>query len=119
MLDYLVERENEEMFRTSTQEIEFPDGETRRIETYRLVWTWFDRAIAYEHVPDREWILETTMRWAKEKEIPVAESLGQLLNFMIREAENDGADFTDDNLPLIIARQRMEIFRARKEKSRS
>lgn len=36
MLDYLVERENEEMFRTSARELEFPDGETRIIETIRV-----------------------------------------------------------------------------------
>lgn len=115
MLDYLVERENEEMFRTSVRDIEFPDGEIHRIESYRLVWTWFDRAVAYGHVPDEEWILEATLQWADEKQVPLAEALGQLLNFMVKEAESSGADFTDDNLPLLIARRRLEKFHARKE----
>ncbi len=51
MIEYLIEREREENFRTSTRTLTFPDGETRRIEAYRLVWAWFDRAIAFEFGP--------------------------------------------------------------------
>lgn len=116
MLDYLVERENEEMFRTSLRELKFPDGETRRIETYRLVWAWYDRVIVYEDVPSEEWVLQMALQWAEEKQVPIDEALGQLINFIVKEAEADGADFTDDNLHLTIARQRMAKFQERKEK---
>ena len=46
MLTDLIERDNEERLRVSSRSLEFPDGETRRIETYRLVWRWFDHLIA-------------------------------------------------------------------------
>ena len=45
MLTDLIERDNEERLRVSSRSLEFPDGETRRIETYRLVWRWFDHLI--------------------------------------------------------------------------
>lgn len=116
MLEYLVERENEEMFRTSVRDIDFPDGKTRQIETYRLVWTWFDRTCAYEHAPDKDWILDMTLKWAEDKGLTVDEALGDLLNFMIKEAEAIGMDHTDDNLNLIIAKQAVERFHERKQK---
>ncbi len=116
MLSYLIERENEEMFRTSKRKIDFPDGVTRHIETYRLVWTWFDRVITSDDVPDETWILEAALQWSDEKGVSIADALGQLLNFIVSEVENNGADFTDDNLSLLVARQQMDKFKARKEK---
>ena len=115
MLEYLVERENEEMFRTSVRDVDFPDGKTRRIETYRLVWTWFDRTCAYEHAPEKDWILNMTLRWADEKCLSIDEALGDLLNFMVKDAEANGMDHTDDNLMLDIGRQAIERFQKRKQ----
>jgi len=40
------------------------------------------------------------LQWADEKHVPIADALGQFLNFLVREAESGGADFTDDNLTL-------------------
>lgn len=60
--DYLLEREQEELFRTSVRDIDFPDGKTRRIETYRLVWRWYDRAAEYEFGPDKDWLLNIVLK---------------------------------------------------------
>lgn len=64
MLDYLKEREQEEMFSTSVRMLAFPDGEARRVEAYRLVWRWFDHTVAYEFAPSADELLTLTLRCA-------------------------------------------------------
>ncbi|MEP1932168.1 MAG: hypothetical protein ABJO52_20880 [Nisaea sp.] len=117
MFDYLVEREKEEMFRTSVRNIEFPDGNTRRIETYRLVWRWYDRALEYEFSPSHEWLLNTVLRCADHEGISVDDALGTVLDYIIRRDEAHGMDYTDDNLELLVAQRAQERFRERKKNS--
>lgn len=115
MLDYLIEREREEMFRTSVRSLEFPDGVTRKLETYRLVWRWYDRALDYEYAPSEEWLLKTVLRCADLENISVDDALGTVLDYVIgRDEKLYNMDYTDDNLELLVAKQAMERFRDRK-----
>lgn len=114
MIDYLIEREREENFRTSARTLTFPDGETRRIEAYRLVWTWFDRAIAYEFGPSEPDILATTLDCAKEENLPLEAALGRVLDYIVRQDEAAGMDYTDDNPELFLAKRAIRKFHARK-----
>ena len=114
MFDYLIEREREEMFRTSIRSIDFPDGETRAIDTYRLVWRWYDRAMDYEFGPKKDWLLNIVLKCAKEEGVTIDEAFGMVLNQVIRQDESDGMDYTDDKLELLVAKQAMERFRDRK-----
>lgn len=115
MYDYLLEREQEELFRTSVRDIDFPDGKTRRIETYRLVWRWYDRAAEYEFGPDKDWLLNIVLKCAAEEGLSVDDALGRVLNHVIEKAESDGADYTDENLELLVAKQAMEKLQNRKK----
>lgn len=115
MLDYLIERENEENLRASARDLTFPDGEIRRIETYRLVWSWFDRVKASAWGPDEETLLDMTLGWARQKSVPVDVAFPELIECVVKSAEELGMDYTDDGLALTIARQRVERFRNRKE----
>ena len=115
MFDYLIEREREEMFRTSARSLDFPDGVTRKLETYRLVWRWYDRVLEYEYAPSQEWLLNTVLRCADHEGISVDDALGTVLDYVIRRDEQQhGMDYTDDNLELLVAKQAMERFRSRK-----
>ncbi len=115
MIEYLIEREREENFRTSTRTLSFPDGETRRIEAYRLVWTWFDRAVAYEFGPSEEDILTMTLRCADmERRAPDA-ALGRVLGYLIQRDEAGGMDYTDDNLQLMLAKRGVRRFHERRK----
>ncbi|OUS37246.1 hypothetical protein A9Q94_06495 [Rhodobacterales bacterium 56_14_T64] len=116
MLDYLVSREQDEMFRTSVRDIDFPDGEIRRIETYRLVWQWYDRAGEYEFGPGKEWLLNIVLKCAVEESISVSESFGRVLNHVVKTDEAAGLDYTDDKLELLVAKQAMGRFYERKKK---
>lgn len=118
MLDYLIERENDEMFRTSTRTLSFPDGRERRVEAYRLVWRWFDRSIAYEFGFDEETILRLTEKCEAEENLPVGQALGRVLNYFIGNLEAAGMDFTDDNLALSLGRERLQRLHARKTADR-
>jgi len=109
MLRYLIERENEEMFRTTTRDIQFPDGETRRIETYRLIWIWYDRAIAYTYGPAETQILNLTLKCAAEENSHLSEALGRVLNYILKTGETQGLDYTDDKLNIIIGKSRAAI----------
>lgn len=114
MIEYLIEREREENFRVSTRALKFPDGESRRIETYRLVWTWFDRAVAFEYGPTEAQILETTLNCAAEENLPLDQALGRVLNYYVQNSEVAGLDYTDRNIPLMLAKQRMQRFYQRR-----
>ncbi|MGJ8690794.1 MAG: hypothetical protein ACSHXZ_14890 [Gammaproteobacteria bacterium] len=116
MFDYLLTREQDEMFRTSVRDIDFPDGETRRVETYRLVWRWYDRAADYEFGPDKEWLLKTVLRCADHEDIPVDDAIGKVLDYVIQRDESQGMDYTDDKLELLIAKQAMDRFQSRKKR---
>lgn len=116
MLSYLHEREREEMYRTSARSLVFPDGKARRVEAYRLVWSWFDRAIAYEFGPDQREILELTLKCAKEESLGLEEALGRVLNYVIQRDEVGGMDYTDDDLQLLLAKRGMEKFQERKSR---
>lgn len=111
MLDYLIERENEEMFRTSVRRLTFPDGGTERIEVYRLVWRWYDRLIAYEFGPDENRILTLTRQCSEEEQLTLSTALGRVVNYLVESYEAMGLDTTDDPLQLMVARQRVERFR--------
>lgn len=106
MLSYLIEREKEEMFRTSTRTLDFPDGETRKIEAYRLVWSWFDRVIAYRFGPDEEELLNLTLEYASKGKVSLGEALGWALDGFVRVMETEGGgDITDDNVCLVASRR--------------
>ncbi len=116
MFEYLIAREKEEMLRVSSRALSFPDGQCRKIEAFRLVWTWFDRVVACSWAPDEDELLEMTLNWADEKSVPVEEALGHLLDYFVRTSEEMGMDITDDTLKLSVARQQMERFHERKQK---
>lgn len=117
MFEYLVSREQDEMFRTSIRNLKFPDGKTRKIETYRLIWSWYDRALAYEHGPSKDWILNLVLKCAQEENLTVSQALGRVIDYVIKKDENDGLDYTDDNLQDLIAKQAIEKFQTRKQLS--
>jgi hypothetical protein len=114
MLSYLIDRENEEMLRVSSRALTFPDGEPRRIETYRLVWLWFDRLITAPYGPDETTLLEHTLMWAEEKNRPLDQALGELVEYTVQVMEEKGMDITDDPYPLMLAREGLATFEARK-----
>lgn len=116
MLEYLIKREREENFRTSTRTLTFPDGKTRRIEAYRLVWAWFDRAIAFEYGPTEDQILATTLKCAAEEGLPLDQALGCVLNYYVQNGEAAGLDYTDHNAKLLLAKTRMRQFFMRRGK---
>ena len=117
MLDYLEEREKEEWFRTSTRELEFPDGTTQRVEAYRLVWTWFDRSCAYEFGLDAPEILTTAPRAQAAENVDIGTAIGLALNYHVRNLEAQGADHTDDPIALTLAKRGVQAFHERHKKS--
>ena len=115
MYEYLITREQDEMFRNDVRNIDFPDGQTRRIETYRLVWRWYDRALEYEFGPDKDWLLNLVLKCTIEEDLPINDAFGRVLNHVIQKDEADGMDYTDDKLELTIAKQAVERFHSRKK----
>ena len=115
MLTYLIERENEQMLRTSKRTLEFPDGETRTLETYRVVWNWFDRIVANQYAMSQDKILEMTVMWAEGKSVSLDDALAQIIECAVKECDRCDWDLTDDTLALTMARQGVESFYLRKK----
>lgn len=116
MLHLLIERENEEMLRPAARTLKFPDGEVRRVETYKLIWSWFDRCEAYEFTPDTDELLDNTLKCMELKGIEAGEALEQVVCYIVLSYEHEGLDITDDNIDLLVARRQMSEWHARKSK---
>ena len=102
------------MFRTSVRDIKFPDGTIRQLETYRIVWRWYDRATEYEFGPDKDWLLNLVLKCSDEEGISIDDALGRVLDYVLQKDEADGLDYTDDKLKLLVAKQAMDRFGCRK-----
>lgn len=114
MLYYLIERDKEENFRTSTRTLKFPDGETHRVTSYRLTWRWFDHMIAYEFGYSEEDILRCTTRCAETEIRELGEALGEVMNYLMQVTETEVGDITDDNIALMLAQKAGKKFNGRK-----
>ncbi|MEM8615853.1 MAG: hypothetical protein AAGF20_02855 [Pseudomonadota bacterium] len=117
MFEYLMEREQEEWFRTSKRRVTFPDGSTREVEAFRLIWAWFDRSCAYEFGLDAHEILETAERCADVEDVDIGTAIGMVLNHYIRRLEAQGADHIDDAIALSLAHERKSRFHRRNGKA--
>ena len=102
----LLERDIEEALRCSTRTLDFPDGKSRKIKTYRLIWRWYDHIIAYQFAPNEHEILSHALKGAKQENIPLAEALAQLVEHIVMETERLGGDLTDDDVLLFINKKR-------------
>ena len=114
MFEYLIERQREEDFRTSMRNLAFPNGETHRVEAYRLVWTWFDRFTAYEFGLSEEEILGFTLKCRNEESLPLGQALGRVVEYFVRHWEEGGMDITDDPIALMTAKRALGRFYDRK-----
>lgn len=96
--------------------MEFPDGTTRDVTAYRLVWNWYDRSLAYKYGADRDELLRYTLKCMETENLDdLGEALGQVLDYFVWHDEvQHGADYTDDDLVKLVAKRRMAKFRARK-----
>ena len=114
MLDYLIERDKEEGFRTASRMLDFPDGQTHRVTAYRLVWAWYDRMLAYEFGYDAPDILAYTQRCAEQENHDLGTALGVVLNHLCQAIEQEVGDITDDNIALTLAQRAGQNFTTRK-----
>lgn len=114
MTTYLIERENEQMLRTSKRDFVFPGGQKRTLEAYRVVWIWFDR-IAKGGSFTEERMIEYLPNIAEENKTSLDEALGQLVEMILKAHDAENWDLTDDTLALTMARQGLESFYLRKK----
>ena len=91
MIDYLIERENEEILRISKRNFEFPDGETRQIEVYRVVWNWYDRIVA-DGAYDEKSTLALTLQWMDEKKVSMNDAFAQSVECILKAHDEAGWD---------------------------
>ena len=114
MLDRLLERDHEDSLRTTKRKLDFPDGTTREIDAYRVVWRWYDNLIAYEFAADAPEILDYVLRCMEHQGCDEAEALGLVVEYLVIGTEHRGGDVTDDNLALQLAQRQKDKWRDRK-----
>ncbi len=113
-LNYLIDRDREEKLRVSGRDLIFAGGETHHIETYRMVWDWFDRLIGYEHGFSEAEIHKMIPRCAKEEGLSLNDATARVVEHLVAKLDHLGIDITDDNLQLDVARVQMAKWRNRK-----
>lgn len=115
MLDHVLERDREEALRTTTRVLDFPDGTTRKVEAYRVVWRWFDHLCAYEFAADAPEILGYAQKTMAQKNYDEGEALALVVDYLVTGTEERGGDVTDDNPALMLAKSQMDTWRQRKD----
>lgn len=105
MLDALIGNEDIEAARYITRRLAFPDGETRAVTSTRLVWRWYDRALAYRFGPEAATLLDWTQRCADAEIRSLGDALGRVLDLVIARDEAAGFDYTDDNLRALVKKE--------------
>ena len=113
-MNYLIERENEEMLRTSVRRVHFPDGEIHSIEAYRLLWAWFDRIVTCDFGPTENELLDTVLNCSGEEKLPLNEALCRVIDYYVKLYESSGMDFTDHSLEVRVALEGIQRFHERK-----
>ncbi|EFL90212.1 hypothetical protein [Ahrensia sp. R2A130] len=112
MLTYLIEREHEEILRTSKRRFECPDGETRTIEVYRAVWNWYDRIVA-DAAYDEASTLALALQWSHERNVSLDDAFALSVQCILKAHDEAGWDLTNDTAALDMARKRIDAFKAR------
>ena len=115
-LNYLIDREREEELRTDTRALMFANGESHRIEAYRLVWTWFDRLVECDYTFDKDEIIAMVPRCADHENLDYQDALTRVVSVLVARLDREGIDITDDTLGLDIAREQLAKWNARKPK---
>lgn len=113
-LNYLVDREREEELRTSTRSLTFPDGEAYRIETYRLVWQWYDRLVDCDYSFEDDEIIAMIPRCAGHEGLEYDQAFIRVVAVLVGRMDRDGIDVTSDTLQLDVARKQMAKWNTRK-----
>lgn len=114
-IDYLMEREREVLLRTRTRYIDLPVSGRKRIEAYDLVWTWYDRLVAYPYGNDQPRLHHFWERCINEECLSPSDALVRLVFEIIEGYDERDIDVVDDTLTLDIARERMANWRERKQ----
>ncbi len=114
MLEHLIERENEQMLRTSKRSFTFPDGKKRTLEAFRVVWTWFDRIIEAESYTE-ERIVDILPGFAEDLGLSFEEALPELIELIVKAHDLCDWDLTDDTMALTMARRGIDSFYLRKK----
>ncbi|WP_299628373.1 hypothetical protein [uncultured Tateyamaria sp.] len=113
-IDYLMDREREVLLKTCIRYIELPISGRQRIEAYDLVWTWYDRLLAYPHGNDEDRLHHFWERCIVEEGCTPSDALVRLVYEILEGYDERGVDIIDDAIALNIAHERMAAWRARK-----
>lgn len=105
MLRFLIERENEEILRPAARTLFFPDGTTHNIETYRLIWRWFDRLIECDFAPTEQRLLHYTLRCQEEEGLSLNDALVKVIGFFVQDLESLKLDVTDFDINALAAKK--------------
>ena len=114
---YLMEREQDNLLRTATRTLRFPDGTSRKVTAYRLCWVWFDRILGPYFGHDYDELLGFVLKCMETDGVDEGEALKRVLGQVVWEDEvRMGVDYTDDPFLLDVARAQVAKFEARKER---
>ena len=100
----LYERDRDEALRISARTFTFPDGVVREIETYRMVWTWYDRLLAAPGNLSRDGLLRDAQRHAAEKDLPLADAFACVVEAYVARWEGMGVHLTDPEFDATVAK---------------
>lgn len=117
MFNYLMEREKDNLLRTATRTLKFPDGTRRKVTAYRLCWVWFDRILGPYFGHEEQELLGFVLKCMETEGVDEGEALRQVLEHVVWEDEVQmGVDYTDDPFLADVARAQIKNFEARKKR---
>ena len=123
MSAYLLEREKQELLKSETRQLDFPDGKTITICMNNVIWRWYDRIEADEFGSGMDNILAHCLKHSKDEEnIRDGWTLDRIIAWRIEAdvmfLDHHGIDITETetDLKIMMAKKATMKFHARNSK---
>lgn len=118
-LNYLLDAERELLLRKSTRVIDFPTHGKKTVETFTLVWSWYDRLLTRKRSVGEAKLLRTWEACMDEEQLSAPDALVRLTYVYVEGADRIGLDLLDDGIKLRVAKDRMTRWQTRKDQRAS
>lgn len=112
-IDVLLDLEREAWLRKESRSVAF-DGQIRRVESFALIWVWYDRLCAFRFGLGEERIKHYWQACMAEERLDAPSALIRVIAHLMRGYARAGVDIVDINIARDIAQKRMARWRDRR-----
>lgn len=111
MSDYLLEREKDELLKAETRALPMPDGTSRNVSAFNVIWRWYDRGLAYDYGLEERSFLQEVVEINEHSGQTFDEDFAFSIDCIVKYWDEEGIDPTETDADLWIAAARKATMR--------